>query len=239
MTMPSFGTRTLDPIAIDDVLRLLDREALFAGRWQFRQGMDSAAWEALKASTVEPLLARLLLQARTRGTFAPRIVYGFFRCERESNGLIVHGEHQALRFDFPRERQEPHRCLADFFPEGFIAMQIATVGEGPVEAAAAEFAKHRYSEAFYLKGLAAELAEATAAFGHAHIRTELGAAPDAGARFSPGYPSFPDLLAQRKIAALLGFRRIGVALTETCQLVPEYSTSAIVSIDPSATHFRP
>ena len=236
-TPPFWGTCILDPIPLHEVEAFLDTEKLFASRWQFRQGQDAASWVRLREEKAAPILARIL--AQHAGTFTPKIIYGYFRCERQGNGLIVHGEHRALRFDFPRERAAPNRCVADFFAKGVIAIQLATVGKDVVALSAAEFATHRYSEAFYLKGLAAELAEATAAYGHARIRRELGAAEGDGARLSPGYPSFPDLLAQKKIAALLAPARIGVALTETCQLVPEYSTTAIISVDPRAQYFRP
>ena len=73
----------------------------------------------------------------------------------------------------------------------------------------------------------------------ANLRAEVGAGDDQGERFSPGYPAFPDLSAQRKIAALLKPARIGVSLTRTFQLVPEHTTSAIISMDARAKLFRP
>jgi len=236
---PFYGTRILGDLTIDDVEPCLDREALFASRWQFRQGIDRASWEELKARKVAPIYERLMLLCRKEPIIVPRIVYGHFECEREGNGLIVHGEGRAYRFDFPRERTSPNRCLSDFFKSGFATFQIATVGNGVTRAAASKFKEHEYSEAFFLKGLAAEFAEASAKYGHGLIRGELGVSEDAGERFSPGYPAFPDLSAQKKIVALLGPRRIGVVLTETYQLVPEHSTSALISIDENARHFRP
>lgn len=229
----------LDDLAIADVEPYLDREALFASRWQFRQGIDSAAWEELKANKVVPIYERMMLLCRRESIIVPKIVYGHFRCEKEGNGLIVHGDGRAYRFDFPRERASPNRCLSDFFESGFVTFQIATVGDGVTRAAASKFKDHKYSEAFFLKGLAAEFAEASAKYGHRLIREELGVAEDMGERFSPGYPSFPDLSAQKKIASLLGPKRIGVGLTETYQLLPEHTTSALISIDEGARHFRP
>lgn len=236
---PFYGTKVLDAIPLAAVEPLLDREALFASRWQFRQGQDAAAWEALRRDKAEPLLARLLAACQAREIIAPKLLYGHFACRKRGNGIIIAEGEQQLRIDFPRERVSPNRCVADFFGSGFITIQLATVGKGSIEAAAEEHAKGRYSEAFFLKGLAAQFAEATAEYGHRLIRQELGVPEGQGARFSPGYPAFPDLLAQRKLMRLLAPMRIGVALTETCHLVPEYSTSAIVSIDPRATHFRP
>lgn len=236
---PFFGTRVLDDLTVEDVQPYLDEEALFASRWQFRQGMDAASWEALKRDKVLPIYKRLMAQASSQAIITPKIVYGYFRCEREGNGLIVYDDGRAHRLDFPRERQSPNRCLSDFFGDGFAAFQIATVGDGAGRAATIKFSAHEYSEAFFLKGLAAEFAEATAKYGHEHVRAELGGAGDRGERYSPGYPAFPDLSAQKKIAALLKPARIDVSLTRTYQLVPEHTTSAIISMDERAQRFRP
>lgn len=236
---PFYGTRILCDLTIGDVEPYLNREALFASRWQFRQGIDSASWEELKAQKVEPIYERLMHLCRKEPIIVPKIVYGHFRCEKEGNGLIVHGEGRAYRFDFPRERASPNRCLSDFFKSGFATFQIATVGDGVTRAAAAKFKEHEYSEAFFLKGLAAEFAEASAKYGHELIREELHISEGAGERFSPGYPAFPDLSAQKKIVALLMPKRIGVGLTETYQLVPEHTTSALISIDEGVRRFRP
>jgi 5-methyltetrahydrofolate--homocysteine methyltransferase len=239
MNPPEYGTRVLSAITINEVERFLDREALFAARWQFRQGLEIEAWERFKVERVLPIYERIMAQCRTRLLLVPRIAYGHFRCTKQGNALLVEGPHRKLRFEFPRERSVPHRCLADWFDEGFVTFQIATVGNGIVSAATAAFAEQRYQDAFYFKGAGAAFAEATAAYGHDLIRRELDVLSDQGNRLSPGYPAFPNLFDQRAIDALLSFSRIGVRLTETCHLVPEYSTSAIISTDPRAQPFRP
>jgi 5-methyltetrahydrofolate--homocysteine methyltransferase len=165
------------------------------------------------------------------------MVRGYFKCEKSGNNLIVRGEKKAYRFDFPRERIPPHRCLSDFFSDGFAAFQLVTIGSKVGDEISALFGKGGYSESFYLKGFAAEAAEALAKFSHSLIRKELGLGADAGERFSPGYPVFPSLLDQRSIVALLEVRRIGVNLTKTCMLVPEHTTSAIISPDATASRW--
>jgi len=239
MGPPFLGTKILTDVPLADVEALLDREALFASRWQFRQGADKAAWDELKAAKVIPIYERMMSMVRTQSAIAPAVVYGYFACERIGNGLLVKGEHREFKFDFPRERQTPNRCVADFFSDGLAAFQLVTVGSRISQIAAHLFAENKYSDTFYLKGLAAEFAEATAAYCHSMIRQELGVGETVGQRFSPGYPAFPALLDQRKIFDLLNAARMGVSITETCQLIPEHSTSAIVSIDEKAVLFRP
>jgi 5-methyltetrahydrofolate--homocysteine methyltransferase len=58
-----------------------------------------------------------------------------------------------------------------------------------------------------------------------------------GARYSFGYPACPDLSDQAKLDRLMGFSQIGVGLTESYQLVPEHSTSALVVHHPEARYF--
>ncbi len=73
---------------------------------------------------------------------------------------------------------------------------------------------------------------------HRHVRKELGLPEGQGKRYSPGYPSWPDLADQRQVWKLLEpDRTIGVSLTEANQMVPEASTSAIVLHHPDAIYF--
>jgi 5-methyltetrahydrofolate--homocysteine methyltransferase len=72
---------------------------------------------------------------------------------------------------------------------------------------------------------------------HGHIRRELGLGEKGGIRFSPGYPAWPELADQRKLVRLLHAGRIGVSLSETCQLLPELSVSALVVAHPQAAYF--
>lgn len=239
MLPPFFDTRLLDAISLDEIVPLIDQELLFSARWQLRQGADAPSWEARKRESALPAFERILALVRARRILEPKVLYGYFRCRREGSALLVEGKGRAQRFAFPRERAAPNRSLADFFPEGFVAIQLATVGKGAAREGARLFSEGLYTDAFFLKGFAAEAAEATAAFGHAHIRRELGAAADCGERFSLGYPPCPDLFDQRRIAALLTIARAGVSLTKTCQLVPEHSTTAFISVAPEAVHFRP
>jgi 5-methyltetrahydrofolate--homocysteine methyltransferase len=84
----------------------------------------------------------------------------------------------------------------------------------------------RVLEQFLLHGLAAELTEALAEWSAASIAARAGW--NGHRRYSPGYPVWPELSEQRKVFRLLRPSRIGVRLTRSFQMVPEYSTSAIV-----------
>jgi len=113
------------------------------------------------------------------------------------------------------------------------------------------FAKDAYRDYLELHGLSVQLTEALAEYWHARIREELafgGAdSPDLdeifrqgyrGSRYSFGYPACPDLEDRAKIVELLRPGRIGVTLSEECQLHPEQSTDAIIAHHPEAKYFN-
>ena len=73
------------------------------------------------------------------------------------------------------------------------------------------------------------LAEALAEYVHGKIREELKLKKGQGKRYSPGYPLWRDLEDQKKIFRLLDVeRRLDVHLTESYQMVPEQSTTAMI-----------
>jgi 5-methyltetrahydrofolate--homocysteine methyltransferase len=145
-----------------------------------------------------------------------------------------------------------------------VAFSLATVGGEASRVAGEMFAASRYRDYVTLHGLGVEAAEALAERWHQRIREELGIAgedaareeeilagaaePKAvrrllakgyrGCRFSFGYPACPNLEDQEKLRQLLSFDEIGVQLTETWQLEPEQSTSALVCHHPEARYFR-
>jgi len=236
---PFIGSRIIDSISFEDIEPLIDKERLFAARWEFKKGVLPEQWDDFKKSKVEAIYEKTLAKCRSASVIEPKAVYGYFKCRKSFSALMVEGERKSFRFEFPREKKPPHRSVADYFPDEFAAFQIVTVGKNAADVAARMFSRDMYSDAFYIKGLAAEAAEALAVLMNKKILAELGFDDNRGARFSPGYPSFPDLLDQKKIVALLGPARIGVSLTKTCVFVPEYTTSAIISADPNAVNFNP
>ncbi len=163
-------------------------------------------------------------------------------------------------FDFPRQARGRRLCLADFvrsvaeLPPGgadVLALQVVTMGSRVSEVTAELFAADNYRDYVELHGLSVQLAEALAEYWHSRVRAELGIGnTDAGTtegilkqdyrgeRYSFGYPACPDLDGQRPLVALLAPGRIGVSLSESNQLHPEQSTSALVFHHPEAVYFR-
>jgi 5-methyltetrahydrofolate--homocysteine methyltransferase len=127
---------------------------------------------------------------------------------------------------------------------------VVTVGSKASEHAQRLYADNAYQDYLYWHGFGVEMAEALAEYWHARVRRELGiegadgptardlfAGRYGGARFSFGYPACPDLADQEKLFTLLRPEEVGISLSEEFQLVPEQSTSAIVTAHPAAAYF--
>jgi 5-methyltetrahydrofolate--homocysteine methyltransferase len=131
-----------------------------------------------------------------------------------------------------------------------LGVQLVTMGEEPSLKAKALFESGAYQDYLFVHGFSVEMTEALAEYWHKRMRQMWGiAGKDAtdvrklfqqgyqGARYAFGYPACPDLADQAKLDRLMGFSQIGVGLTESYQLVPEHSTSALVVHHPEARYF--
>ncbi|MFO0576519.1 MAG: methionine synthase [Polyangia bacterium] len=172
---------------------------------------------------------------------------------------------EAERFTFPRQPQGRRLCISDFFRKKELAeatgtgaagqydvlgVSLVTMGETPSQVGAELFQKARYDDYLHFHGLAVEATEALAELIHRRMRHELGIAhADAplieqlfsqgyqGSRYSFGYPACPNLEDHAQLFRLIQADRIGIALSEEFQLVPEQSTCAIIAHHPDARYF--
>jgi 5-methyltetrahydrofolate--homocysteine methyltransferase len=254
-------------INLRDVFGYINRLVLFRGQWQYRRGRRSEEeYRHFVSETVEPKFYRWCERALERRLLRPRLLYGYFPCYSDENSLVVlhppgtpNQFTEAERFTFPRQPQGKRLCISDFFrrkdkalSEGFdvLPITLVTMGDTPSLVEAEMFAKHRYDDYLHFHGLAVEATEALAEWLHKRIRQELGiSAADAplvehlfqqgyqGSRYSFGYPACPRLEDHVQMFRLLGAERIGVALSEEFQIVPEQSTAAIISHHTDARYF--
>ncbi|MDD5707301.1 MAG: homocysteine S-methyltransferase family protein [Kiritimatiellae bacterium] len=242
---PFLGLRHETAIALDDLLPYVNEQALFRGRWGYRRGKQSAeAHETLLRDQVRPLYEAIQRRVRDEGLLRSGVAYGYFRACADGDDLIVEHEGCAHRFRFPRQSFPPHMCIADYFrteeeggdTAGFF---VATVGAEFDRAIRALHDANKYRDYLQLHGFSVELTEALAEFWHARMRRELGldAASAGGTRYAFGYPACPGLDSHRPLFALLRPEALGVGLTESMQMTPEQSTSAIVVFHPQAGYF--
>ena len=191
--------------------------------------------------------------AEKEGWLKPQAVYGYWPCQSDGDTVLVYdpdtirSESPVIlkQFDFPRQIGGEGVCLADYFAPvssgrmDVVAFQVVTVGPGATARFAELETAGEYSEAYFLHGLAVQMAEATANYLHAHILQELKLPPNRGKRYSWGYPAIPDLEDHRKVFDLLPAESaLGMSLTSAYQLVPEQSTAAIIVHHPEAKYFN-
>ncbi|PHR57094.1 MAG: methionine synthase [Arcobacter sp.] len=155
---------------------------------------------------------------------------------------------------FPRQGKKPHRALSDFYHSDrhdVIAMTCVSAGSKLAEFEKELYDKGEYTEYYMVHGLGVELAEALAEIVHKQIRLDLNICDNEkpvlsdvrmnkyeGARYSFGYPACPDLELNRPLFDLLRPEEFGIELSETFQIHPEQSTSALVVYHPNATYYN-
>jgi len=242
---PFLGVRYVSSIDLEAVLACVNEEALFRGRWGYRRGgMSADAYAALVASKVRPLYESLKQRLREERLADLKVAYGWFPCWRDGDLVHVRDGDRVHTLAFPRQAMPPHRCVADFFRTeadgGDVAgLFVATIGEVLGRRAREMLDGNRYHDYLLLHGLGAELADALAEHWHAVMRRERGVPEGAarGARYGFGYAACPGLDAHRAVFAMLRPESIGVTLTESLQMTPELSTSALVTLHPQAAYF--
>ena len=209
--------------SLEEILPFVDRRVLARTRWRMREG-DRA----------DRFFAETLHLLRQNGIRRFAAAYGYFPCRPEGTELLVKAGAREISLDFPSRKKI---SLADYFArQGDVApLFMVTCGAAIPRLEKKLFAADQYSRYLLLHGFAVELAEALARRMHRHIGQELGLKKP-GKRFSPGYPAWPDLADQRKLARLLHAGRIGVTVSESCQLQPELSVSALVVSHPQASY---
>ena len=222
-----------DQIKMDEVWRLIDKKSLFKLSW----GLRGKAGEESEAEH-ERLLDEWKIRIIREKLFEPQVVYGYFKCHNKDDKLAVEYPSGEVIFDFPRSSKEKHLCLSDYFgKDDIVAFQSVTVGNKVPDIIEKWNKEDKYTDAYYLHGLAVEVAEALAEWTNRRIKSELNIGEKRGLRYSWGYPSCPDVLQHKLVWKLLAPEKSGMTLTESGQIVPEQSTAAIVVHHPDAQYF--
>jgi 5-methyltetrahydrofolate--homocysteine methyltransferase len=255
---PFLGSRVAKGMSIDEISEYLNLTALFRNQWGYRpeNGEDDPAFK----ERVSAVLREQIGIAKEEDLLVPQVVWGHFAAASEGNDLIIYGDDdrgdEIARFSFPRQRQAPFYCIADFFrpsdspDHDYASFMLVTMGAKVSERCQELFAENRYTDYLMLHGLGVEMAEALAELWHKRIREELGYVDQdgptltglfrqqyRGGRYSWGYPACPDLTDNAKVAELLEAKRIGVSVSEGFQLHPEQTTDAIICHHPMAKYF--
>ena len=222
-------------IDLEDIWTFVNKKSLFVLSWGIR-GKSASGLQ----KEAEQLLAEWKERVITESLFQPRAIYGYFKCHNINDKLTVDlptGGEQ-VTFDFPRSSRDKHLCLTDYFGRNdLVAFQAVTVGSKVQDVIDEWNNNDKYTDAFYLHGLAVETAEALAEWINSRIKDELGIGPKRGLRYSWGYPSCPDISQHHLVWKILDASRSGMSLTDAGQIIPDQSTAAIVVHHPDAEYF--
>ena len=221
-------------IDLNEIWRFINKKSLFKLSWGLKGKSNVESIE-----DPEKLFEEWKKRVVDEKLFEPEAVYGYFKCHNRNNKLIVdHPSGEELFFDFPRSSKNKHLCLTDYFGEDdIVAFQSVTVGKKTSEIIEKWDKEDKYTDAYYLHGLAVETAEAIAEWINLKIKDELGIKEKGGLRYSWGYPSCPDTSQHHIVWKLIHGEDSGMELTESGQIIPEQSTAAIIIHHPDAEYF--
>jgi len=256
---PFWGRREikLSDNQIEMAFEWINHKILFKSRWGYSsKGMSKEAYEKQLDEVVWPAYEKLKERFIKEKLFEPTILYGYFKCRSDDNKLhILDDDGKVLEtFEFPRQRKKPHRALSDFFhsdKDDVIALSVVSAGSKLSEVEREIYERGDYTEYYQFHGLGVELAEALAEIAHKQIRLDLNISDGEGSklsdvqmnkyqgsRYSFGYAACPDLELNRPLFNLLQPEEFGIELSETFQIHPEQSTSAIIVYHPNATYYN-
>ena len=223
----------LDQINMTEVWSMIDKKSLLKLSWGLR-GKAASKYEAEH----EQLLTEWKVRIIREKLFEPEIVYGYFKCHNKDRTLLVENPvGNDVKLEFPRSTQPKHLCLTDYFgDDDIVAFQCVTVGNKVTDIIEQWNNEDRYADAYYLHGLAVEVAEGLAEWTNRRIKTELNL-KKGGLRYSWGFPSCPDVSQHHLVWKLLQPEKSGMTLTESGEIIPEQSTAAIVVHHPDAKYF--
>ncbi len=225
--LPFEGSKVEKKIPLYLLLEHLNRRSLYQSRWQMvsaKAGQDKAGQQTALADTAFNEMWEMAIK---KDVFKPKAVYGFYRARWKGYQLVVlkpksQKEWLTLTFSDKIRNSIP----AGSREEMTVALQLVTLGRKVSKRCRKLNQEGKVQKEFLLHGLAAELTEALAKWNNARINQLAGW--ENSVRLSPGYPVWPKLAQQEKMFSVLKPVRIKVTLSESHQMDPEFSTSAII-----------
>src|SRR5665648_915616 len=255
---PFWGTKIVKDISLSSLFPYINKKSLYFKQWQLKFNKQHNSLSSVKVEG-GTILKRLQQQALKDSSLQPKVVYGYFPVQSKGNSLLIFDlkmDKPEIELSFPRQQHKPYLSIVDYFKKytsgkkDVICLMLITMGAKAVEKSRLLFKNNAYQDYLYWHGFTVAMTEALAEFWHQQIRKELliavSDAPEIeglfkkeyrGVRYSPGYPAWPSIEQQREICTLLRPERIGVQLSETWQLIPEFSISALIVHHPQARYF--
>ena len=245
---PFSGAKVILTLPLEDLFAEMNRNALFRISWGVKNAKGEK-WEKYQHEFTQRL-EKMQAEAIKTGWLQAQAAYGYFPCQADGDNLIVYHnlpdkQEEALRFNFPRQKDGKGLCLSDYFASvqsgqrDVAAFQIVTLGQTTADYVHQLHEQDDIIEAFFSHGLAVQITETAAKYMHDFIRKELKLKPNQGKRYSWGYTVIPDLSQHELLFKLLPAKqKLGISLTSAFQFVPEYTTAALILHHPQAEYFQ-
>ncbi len=245
---PRFACKRYE-YTLRDFAPRIDKKTLFSLNWRFG-GASSRKRTGHAPEELAALFDDWVARASDNGWIIPQGVMGIFPCRAEGDTVVVcdPGDlaREICRFHFTVVIGGERKDLvsgAQYFhgkdsgPMDAIGLQLTTSGPQVEEQLARFKAAGDYESDLFLQGLSDRIAEDMAEHLHNEQRKLLGLAPDAGTRWSPGYPGLRDIALDKVLFDVLdGARHLGVRITEVGEFSPTSTTAAVVSYHPDARY---
>lgn len=214
-----------------------------------------------RAITLKEKVDHFLTEAKKNQVIQAHGMYQFFPAQADGNDIIIYDPKDQTkileRFSFPRQRQKPYLCLADYLRPissgemDYVGFLAVTAGHGVRDLGEKAKNDGDYLYSHLIQAAALEIAEGFAERVHQQMRDRMGypdsadmtmdqrfAAKYQGVRVSFGYPACPNLEDQEKLFKLLKPEKIGIQLTEGFMMEPEASVTAMVFAHPEGRYFN-
>ena len=263
VTPQQLGRHTLT-IPLDQLVPYIDWSPFFQS-WDLAGRYPAILQNEVVGETARQLFndaQAMLNQIVAEKWLTAKAVFGLYPARGENEDVIIYSDETrtteltrwvGLRQQHKQPKGRFNVALADYVGEqDYIGAFAVTAGLG-IEAHVAKFeAAHDDYSAIMLKSLADRLAEATAEWLHAQVRTKYwGYASDEaldndalinekyqGIRPAPGYPACPDHTAKRELFTLLDAPNTAdMILTESCAMMPAAAVSGFHIGHPASTYF--
>ena len=261
------GTRALDAVSLDEIVPYIDWTFFFSAwelKGRFPAILDHQRYGPA-ARELYGDAQDLLRFITSDNLLTARGVYGFWPAWSDGDDIVLVEDADTSRevVRFPMLRQQHARadgranqCLADYVAprtsgrSDFLGAFAVTAGLGVADMVRQYERDHDDYHAIMVKALADRLAEAFAEYLHAQVRREWGYGKDErltnaelvaekyrGIRPAFGYPACPDHSEKAKLFDLLGARRVGMDVTESCAMTPAASVSGLYFSHSQARYF--
>jgi 5-methyltetrahydrofolate--homocysteine methyltransferase len=209
--------KILSDISVSEVAALIDKKWLFSAMWHLK-GNASEGEKALKS----------IADNISDFGFEPKVIYKKFSSKYKDGTLSLFSDDGAKIDEFKFNDVIFNKFSKSKIVSADIVLISATVGDKVKTVLDKRHQGGDFKDYFYLNGYAAALAEAATEYGHLKACEEFGLDRENSFRLSPGYPAWPGLADQLKICEIIPLKKIGVTVSESFQLHPEFSTTSLI-----------